>query len=99
MDKRLAGWKGRFLSLGGRLTLLNSSLSNIPLYMLLSAFRPRGVHGPTSKLSMRAPAQMGRREMEHKGKKGNRGSCYPAPRANALAVGGYKRSRERERAC
>jgi hypothetical protein len=31
------------------------------------------------------------------GKKGNRGSCYPAPRADALAVGGYKRSRGRER--
>jgi hypothetical protein len=30
-------------------------------------------------------------------KKGNRGSCYPAPRADALAVGGYKRSRGRER--
>jgi hypothetical protein len=31
----------------------------------------------------------------------SRGSCYPAPRADALAVGGYKRSRgtERERAC
>jgi hypothetical protein len=42
---------------------------------------------------------MGRREMEHKGEKGNRGLCYPAPRADALAVGGYKRSRERERAC
>jgi hypothetical protein len=65
----------------------------------LSAFQPRGVPGPTSKLSLRVPAQMGRREMEHKGKKGNRGSCYPAPRADALAVGGYKRSRERERAC
>jgi hypothetical protein len=25
-----------------------------------------------------------------RGKKGNRGSCYPAPRADALAVGGYK---------
>jgi hypothetical protein len=42
---------------------------------------------------------MGRREMEHKGEKENRDSCYPAPRADALAVGGYKRSRERERAC
>jgi hypothetical protein len=30
-------------------------------------------------------------------KRGNRGSCYPAPRADALAVGGYKRSRGRER--
>jgi hypothetical protein len=34
---------------------------------------------------------MGRREMEHKGgRKGNRGSCYPAPRADALAVGGLQ---------
>jgi hypothetical protein len=65
----------------------------------VSAFRHRGVPGPTSELSLRAPAQMGRREMEHKGEKGNRGSCYPAPRADALAVGGYKRSREREKAC
>jgi hypothetical protein len=39
--------------------------------MVVSAFRPRGVPGPTSKLSLRVPAQMGRREMEHKeGKKG-----------------------------
>jgi hypothetical protein len=37
----------------------------------LSAFRPRGVLGPTSKLSLRVPALMGRREMEHKGE--NRG--------------------------
>jgi hypothetical protein len=35
----------------------------------LSAFRPRGVPGPTSKLSLRVPTQMGRREMEHKGEK------------------------------
>jgi hypothetical protein len=34
---------------------------------LLSAFRTRGVPGPTSKLSPRAPAQMGRRETEHEG--------------------------------
>jgi hypothetical protein len=53
----------------------------------MSAFRRRGVPGPTSKLSLRVPAQMGRREMEHKGGKGNHGSCYPAPRADALAVG------------
>jgi hypothetical protein len=56
----------------------------------LSVFRPRGVSGPTSKLSLRVPAQMGRREMEHKGE--NCGSRYPAPRVDALAVGGYKRS-------
>jgi hypothetical protein len=34
-----------------------------------------------------------------RGKKGNRDSCYPAPRVDALAVGGYKRPRGRERAC
>jgi hypothetical protein len=33
----------------------------------VSAFRPRGVPGPTSKLSPRVPAQMGRREAEHEG--------------------------------
>jgi hypothetical protein len=67
----------------------------------LSAFRPRGVPGPTSKLSLRVPAQMGRRETEHKGGRNSKGKprplCCPAPRADALAVGGYKRSRGRER--
>jgi hypothetical protein len=39
---------------------------------------------------------MGRREMEHKGE--NRDSCYPAPRADALAVGVTSiREGERER--
>jgi hypothetical protein len=33
-----------------------------------------------------------------RGEKGNRGSCYPAPRVDALVVGGYKRPRGRERA-
>jgi hypothetical protein len=33
----------------------------------LSAFRDRGVPGPTSEMSLRAPAQMGRREMEREG--------------------------------
>jgi hypothetical protein len=73
---------------------------------ILSSFRPRGVPGPTSKLSPRAPAQMGQRETEHEGgggrketgKRGNpRPSCCPAPRSGALAVGGYKRPRGRER--
>jgi hypothetical protein len=60
-----------------------------------------GVPGPTSKLSLRVPAQMGRRETGHKGGKDSKGkprpSCCPAPRADALEVGGYKRSRGRER--
>jgi hypothetical protein len=39
------------------------------LSLLVSAFRPRGVLGPTSKLSLRVPAKMGRHEMEHKGER------------------------------
>ena len=34
MLKRLDGWKGGALSMGGRLTLLNSSLSSIPTYSM-----------------------------------------------------------------
>ena len=45
------------------------------------------------KLSLRVPAQMGWREMEHKGEE--RGSCYPAPGGCACSRG-YKRSRGRE---
>jgi hypothetical protein len=34
---------------------------------IVSAFRDRGVPGPTSEMSLRAPAQMGRREAEREG--------------------------------
>jgi hypothetical protein len=37
------------------------------LFWILSAFRDRGVLGPTSEMSPRAPAQMGRRETEREG--------------------------------
>jgi hypothetical protein len=30
--KRLDGWKGSSLSFGGRLVLINSCLSNLPIY-------------------------------------------------------------------
>jgi hypothetical protein len=70
-------------------------------------FNPGGVLGPTSKLSPRAPAQMGRRETEREGGRNRRETSVkgetrglrvcPAPRSGALAVGGYKRPRERER--
>jgi hypothetical protein len=71
--------------------------------LLLSAFRDRGVPKPTSEVSPRAPAQMGRREAEREGGKwGGRRRAWerwksrglrvrPAPRSGALAVGGYKR--------
>ena len=34
INKRLDGWKGSSLSLGGRLTLLNACLSSIPIYCM-----------------------------------------------------------------
>jgi hypothetical protein len=43
----------------------------------MSAFRPRGVPGPTSELSPRVPAQMGRRETEHEGGKGDKREGKP----------------------
>jgi hypothetical protein len=47
-------------------------------------FDPGGSLDRQVKLSMCVPAQMGWREMEHKG--GKRGACYPAP-GDALALG------------
>jgi hypothetical protein len=71
---------------------------------LLSVFRPRGVPGPMSKLSLRVPAQMGRRETEHKGGKparGNRGlvlSCAQGGCACSRGLQAFARERERGRA-
>jgi hypothetical protein len=69
-------------------------------HQYLSAFRDRGIPRPTSEMSPRAPAQMGRRETEREGVKRqpergrwkSRGlRVCPVPRSGALAVGGYKR--------
>jgi hypothetical protein len=61
-------------------------------------FDPGGSLDRRVKLSLRVLAQMGRREMEHKGE--NRGSCYPTPRADAIAVGVTSvREGERESVC
>jgi hypothetical protein len=64
-------------------------------------FDPEGVPGPTSKLSLRVPAQMGQRETEHKGEQKReprlvlscaQGGCTCSRGLQAFA-------RERERAC
>jgi hypothetical protein len=34
IEKRLSGWKGKILSTGGRLVLINSVLSSLPMFML-----------------------------------------------------------------
>jgi hypothetical protein len=65
-------------------------------------FDPGGVPGPTSKLSLRVPAQMGQCETGHKGWRTVRGTrvlrvVLRPGRMDALAVGGYKCSRGRER--
>ncbi|WVZ70176.1 hypothetical protein U9M48_018862 [Paspalum notatum var. saurae] len=42
-EKRLSGWKGKLLSVGGRLVLINSVLSSLPMFMLSFFEVPRGV--------------------------------------------------------
>jgi hypothetical protein len=67
----------------------------------MSAFRPRGVPGPTSKLSLRAPAQMGQRETEHKGEQKGEPrlvlSCAQGGCACSRGLQAFTRERERER--
>jgi hypothetical protein len=58
-------------------------------------FDPGGSLDRRVKLSLRAPAQMGWHETEHKGG-GKCGSCCPTPREDALAVG-VTSAREGER--
>jgi hypothetical protein len=66
----------------------------------MSAFRPRGVPGPTSKLSLRVPAQMGRREMEHKGEQKREPrlvlSCAQGGCACSRGLQAFARERERD---
>ncbi|GKV37224.1 hypothetical protein SLEP1_g45281 [Rubroshorea leprosula] len=41
--KKLATWKGRHLSLGGRITLINSVLSSLPVFLMLVYLIPKGI--------------------------------------------------------
>lgn len=43
LDKSLISWKGRYLSMGGGLTLLKSVLSSISIYFLFCFWCPKGV--------------------------------------------------------
>ncbi|KAK1282985.1 hypothetical protein QJS10_CPB22g00578 [Acorus calamus] len=42
-EKRLDGWKGKLLSMGGRLTLIQSVFSNLPIFYLSIFKAPTGV--------------------------------------------------------
>jgi uncharacterized membrane protein YobD (UPF0266 family) len=43
LKKRLTSWKGKYLFVGGRLTLINLVLSSLPMYMMSFFAVPRGV--------------------------------------------------------
>lgn len=43
VENKLGCWKGSLLTIEGRLTLVNSSLNNVPLYMLSFYKLPKGV--------------------------------------------------------
>jgi hypothetical protein len=50
MEDRLAGWKRLYLSKGGRLNLINSTLSSLPTYFLPLFPIPVGVANRLEKL-------------------------------------------------
>jgi hypothetical protein len=70
--------------------------------LIVSAFRPRGVPGPTNKLSLCVPAQMGQRETEHKGEQKREPrlvlSCAQGGCACSRGLQAFARERERARA-
>lgn len=43
ISKKLASWKGKLLSIGGRITLIKSSISSLPLYFMSLFPIPKGV--------------------------------------------------------
>ena len=43
IEKKLSSWKGRYLSMGGRVTLIKSVLSSIPVYFLSCFHCPKAV--------------------------------------------------------
>jgi hypothetical protein len=50
MERRLAGWKRLYLSKGGKLTLLKSTLSDLPTYFLSQFHLPFDVAYQIEKL-------------------------------------------------
>ena len=43
IEKRLSGWKGKMLSVGGRMVLINLVLSSLPMFMMSFFELPKGV--------------------------------------------------------
>ncbi|CAN0921774.1 Transposon TX1 uncharacterized 149 kDa protein [Linum grandiflorum] len=53
LEKRLEGWKAKFLSLGARVTLLQSVLSNLPVYFMSMFKAPTSVIARVEKMQRR----------------------------------------------
>lgn len=53
MESKFEGWKGRLLSRGGRLQLINSVLSSIPVYFMSSFLLPKWVINRLDKIQRR----------------------------------------------
>lgn len=53
IESRLEGWKGRFISRGGRLLLMNSVLSSIPIYFMSAFLLPKWVLNKIDKIRRR----------------------------------------------
>lgn len=51
MSSRLSGWKGRFLSLAGRLTLTKAVLSSIPVHSMSTISLPKSMLAKLDKTS------------------------------------------------
>ncbi|GKV44307.1 hypothetical protein SLEP1_g51499 [Rubroshorea leprosula] len=43
VKKKLAPWKGRYLSFGGRITIVNSVLSSLPVFLMSVYLLPKGI--------------------------------------------------------
>jgi hypothetical protein len=43
IEKKLSSWKGKYLSVGGRLVLINSVLMSLTMFMLSVFDVPKGV--------------------------------------------------------
>jgi hypothetical protein len=52
VEKRLANLKGKLISIGGRLTLINSILSSLPIYMMSFFAIPKDVFKKTRLFSL-----------------------------------------------
>lgn len=64
MERRLEGWGRKYFSLGGRLTLINSVLTNLLMYYLSLFELPKGVANKMETLVRKFPVGKSRGKKE-----------------------------------